>query len=212
MKKAGFTLVELLVVAAIIFLLAALVFPALRGARERGKMVECISNTRELGIASHTYAREHDGWLPSCWVAFTTDGHYGDPKTGTLYPYHKDERIYFCRNDKRGYGKGTYSYTWASLSMIWDDTKNWWSSGRDGHGQRLSSFKHPSDAVLLVEENTDESIYPAINDGHFGNVDFTEARHLNRSVTLYVDVHAGTLKPGLVWNRNSGDNEVFGIQ
>jgi prepilin-type N-terminal cleavage/methylation domain-containing protein/prepilin-type processing-associated H-X9-DG protein len=212
MKKSGFTLVELLVVVAIIFLLMAIALPGLRTARERSKMVECASNMRELGFATHLYAKDHDGWLPSCWVAFTTNGHYGDPTTGQIYPYHRDERIYFCRGDKRGYGVGTYSYTWASLAMIWDGTKNWGSSGRDGHGQKLSRFRRPSEAVLLVEENTDESIYPAINDGHFGNIDFTEARHLNKSVTLYVDGHSGTLEPGLVWNRNLGDDEVFGIQ
>ncbi len=212
MKNPGFTLVELLVVVAIIFLLISLVLPGLRAARERARMLECKSNTRQLGAATHTYAKEHNGWLPSCWLAFTIDGHYGDPKTGQLYPYHKDERIYLCRKDKRGYGKGAYSYTWASMSMIWDGTKDCDKSGLDGHGKRLSTFKRPSEAVLLVEENTDESIYPAINDGHFGNVDFTEARHLNKSVILYVDVHAGTLKPGLVWNKNIGDDEVFGIQ
>jgi prepilin-type N-terminal cleavage/methylation domain-containing protein len=60
----AFTLVELLVVIAIIAILAALLFPALASAKERGRRAVCLSNLREIGIAIHTYASDNNGQIP----------------------------------------------------------------------------------------------------------------------------------------------------
>lgn len=62
--RLGFTLVELLVVVAILVLLAALLFPVLSKARERGKDGGCISNLAQIGKAMALYATDHDDCLP----------------------------------------------------------------------------------------------------------------------------------------------------
>lgn len=61
---AGFTLVELLVVMALIAVLVSLLFPALASARQAGRKVACLSNLRQIGIAVHTYADDYGGTIP----------------------------------------------------------------------------------------------------------------------------------------------------
>jgi prepilin-type N-terminal cleavage/methylation domain-containing protein/prepilin-type processing-associated H-X9-DG protein len=74
----SFTLIELLVVVAIIAILAALLTPALRNARESAKGVSCLSNARQLHHAILLYANENGDYCPQDYR--TVDG--------TPYPWH----------------------------------------------------------------------------------------------------------------------------
>ncbi len=60
----GFTLIELLVVIGIIGVLAAIILPALRAAREKGYTTQCSSNLRQIGAALQMYTNDFDGLLP----------------------------------------------------------------------------------------------------------------------------------------------------
>jgi prepilin-type processing-associated H-X9-DG protein/prepilin-type N-terminal cleavage/methylation domain-containing protein len=63
-RRRAFTLVELLVVIGIIALLISILLPSLSKAREMGKSVKCLSNLRQLGIATVSYANESKSYLP----------------------------------------------------------------------------------------------------------------------------------------------------
>src|SRR5690349_3231431 len=60
----AFTLVELLVVVAIISVLAALLLPALQAARDRAKTVRCANNERQLSAAMSAFLNDHNGYFP----------------------------------------------------------------------------------------------------------------------------------------------------
>lgn len=96
--RKGFTLVELLVVIAVIALLAALVLPALVRAKEAGRGAVCKNNLRQIGLASTTYSLDNKGRLPYFldWLYVRS----GDLTTGRLYPYLKNKPVYLCPTDK----------------------------------------------------------------------------------------------------------------
>jgi prepilin-type N-terminal cleavage/methylation domain-containing protein len=59
-----FTLIELLVVIAIIAILASMLLPSLSRSRTTARRVLCLSQLKQVGLASHEYATEHDDFLP----------------------------------------------------------------------------------------------------------------------------------------------------
>jgi len=64
MQRRAFTLVELLVVLAVIGVLTALLLPALVGAKEGGKSAACLNNLHQMGIALQLYVQENQNLLP----------------------------------------------------------------------------------------------------------------------------------------------------
>jgi prepilin-type N-terminal cleavage/methylation domain-containing protein/prepilin-type processing-associated H-X9-DG protein len=64
MNRRGFTLIELLSALVIVSVLVALMFPALRGYREKGDGLTCLSNLRQLGATVNTFVAQNDGHFP----------------------------------------------------------------------------------------------------------------------------------------------------
>ena len=97
-SRKGFTLVELLVVIAVIGILIALLLPALAATRDGARAVVCKSNLRQIGLSLHTYAEGHGGRFP--WTE-----HSDEDKSWilTLSPYLEDvDAVRVCPEDPRG--------------------------------------------------------------------------------------------------------------
>ncbi len=122
----AFTLVELLVVIALIAILASLLLPALSRAKDQARRVHCISNQKQIVIAWMLYPTDNQEFLvrngsqssitftpgvtpPFLWVY---GGNHGAPQTLTneqylvgaqyalLGPYNKQHRIFKCPADR----------------------------------------------------------------------------------------------------------------
>jgi prepilin-type N-terminal cleavage/methylation domain-containing protein len=77
-KNQAFTLIELLVVIAIIAILASILFPVFAKAREQARKITCVSNLKEIGLATLMYVQDYDETFP--WLM--QDGRNNDDATG----------------------------------------------------------------------------------------------------------------------------------
>ena len=116
-RDRAFTLIEMLVVIAVIAILAALLLPALAGAKEQGRSINCRSNLKQLQVCWEMYGNDNGGNLcPNNWIYTMNSGAVmaqyswcaGDARTdtttsniqaGLLYPYDTSPGIYHCPSD-----------------------------------------------------------------------------------------------------------------
>lgn len=127
--KCAFTLVEMLVVIAIIMVLGTLLYPALGRARESGRVVRCSSNLRQLYFATMNFAA--DGYTPSSstywyqghddlwylrhgWITWYTWNSYPDPNPPGKTSKPNDSDNYDWRNATAA-SQGTKCITNGSL-------------------------------------------------------------------------------------------------
>ncbi len=66
-ERMKFTLIEFLIVIAIIAILAALLLPALNIAREKAKAIKCTGNLKQIGLAAQFYISDNAEWMPTVW-------------------------------------------------------------------------------------------------------------------------------------------------
>ncbi len=129
-KTGGFTLIELLVVIGIILLLAAMLFPALRGAREQGRRAKCVNNLKQISAALHMYATDHNEKFPPNLQALVDEGYIDDlnvficPSSGLSQISNADQGSYL-------YNAGLTESAPSTTPIVCDKPEN--HQGRGGN-------------------------------------------------------------------------------
>lgn len=101
-SRIAFTLVELLIVIAIIGVLVALLLPAIQSAREAARRSSCSNNLRQIGIALHHYHDANKRFPPSAIIPAgrTADGWSAQAR---LLPYLEEQGLENLIDWKRPY-------------------------------------------------------------------------------------------------------------
>ena len=114
-RRRGFTLVELLVVMAIVGILVAIAIPASSRVIQSGKASACVSNLRDLGVALHLYLGEHNQIMPNLQAGRQSISQNLPVIDNTLNAYLTDPRVFACPADNKGLAASTgTSYYWNS--------------------------------------------------------------------------------------------------
>ncbi len=205
--RRNFTLIELLVVIAIIAILAALLMPVLKKARELAKTSSCQNNLRQQGVAFITYAGDWNDCYPvgeprlsqyACRPLSPYLGVKGTISDGNYNPYcgYNGSKAFYCPSQNNRASPSWYSdYGGAH--------KHWNSDSFET--VRFHRVKQPSVSYLRLD-----SVY-GVEPGYceFGVVNISAEtriayRHSNRSNSLFWDGHVGTfsrLIGTVLWGR-----------
>ena len=213
----GFTLIELLVVIAIIAILAALLVPSLRQARDMGLATLCKSNQHQIGVAARLYANDRDGFYPPYKTVTPHGERYGlyavdrrirsrEPQhqLGFLGEYLEVKDVFHCPSFKplgfvELYGRGAFAdHPINSYSL------NLYMGGWDSSGATTMSLRQdPEHAIIHYSDGTGMRLYmwwpgetpryggPAegswYEDPLFNTRNAPYARHLGKCNFLFTD-------------------------
>jgi len=169
-KRSAFTLIELLVVIAIIAILAAILFPVFAQAREKARQTSCLSNARQIGIASAMYTQDYDETIVPAWLLYSLGEvtPFDEPLwPRTLQPYMKNTQILSCPSNSQRTPYTPQPGGWTAL----DDLGLYGIFGAYGrnacladHDAALAGVVEPANSIQFAEAVVLEENIPTAKD------------------------------------------------
>jgi prepilin-type N-terminal cleavage/methylation domain-containing protein/prepilin-type processing-associated H-X9-DG protein len=203
-SRNAFTLIEILVVIAIIVIIAAILFPVFQRARENAKRASCMSNEKQIGMGLMMYVQDYDECFPPAGA-----GNWGT----LLQPYVKTYALMRCPGSPtaRSLAKDVtngYSYTYGLTSGV---TGVYIQTGYPV--RHLMAIAEPSRTFMVVESRRPKGAspdyyasrgygQPGVDFGYpyqakpEDNTTFDDIRHFEGSNVAFCDGHVKWVKSG----------------
>jgi prepilin-type N-terminal cleavage/methylation domain-containing protein/prepilin-type processing-associated H-X9-DG protein len=203
-EKRAFTLIELIVVIAVICVIAGILLPAFGRAKQGASGAACVNNLRQWGIATHLYIAENRDSLPPEGAPNPTDndtnvGWYVQlPQFLNLPSYHAmpwrtnagaviRSSIWICpSNSRRSNGKNLFHYCLNEYVN---------GSGNENYSVNLLSVARPSAVVWLFDSKN----LPAVGTQNFVHTNL----HAAGAHLLFLDGHVRQFRNVEYWNFKS---------
>lgn len=194
MLKKNFTLIELLIVIAIIAILAAILLPALSRARQLAQGIVCKNKLKNMSLAAQNYSDTYgDWWLSSTSTGWVTDlwPLIGVPKKSDNFG---NNSPFYCPQAVANNGDRAIPRTAATWG-VWNKAYSlYWAGGwskprfklyRDSASRAASTTRQFYDSTVISGYNY---VAPDIN----GSIDAT--RHLKQYHLSFMDGHVESLR------------------
>jgi prepilin-type N-terminal cleavage/methylation domain-containing protein len=212
--RAGFTLIEILVVIAIIAILAALLLPVLSVGKLKGKRVSCSNNLRQFAASSQMYSADNDGrlvdnlplgqgtnfWVPGNMTEALDATNQTLIRQGKLFPYASQVPIYRCPADpseSRGVPR-VRSYAMNGwMGSRYMERNSAQSGYRTFVRESEISSAGPARLWSIIDEHEasiDDAWFQVTMDDSQPFVSFPATRHEHGYVLNFADGHVETYK------------------
>jgi prepilin-type N-terminal cleavage/methylation domain-containing protein/prepilin-type processing-associated H-X9-DG protein len=173
-RASGFTLIELLVVIAIIAILAAILFPVFAQAREKGRQASCMSNLKQLGLATLQYVQDYDETYPLAAQRRANGDMWRETWATVQQPYIKNLLVFRCPSDGREEARSGEEWRGVGLSyapnMIYN--RDWNFAGlfgvmefenNPGHfwskqSKAIAEVRYPAETIMIAERHNEEVV------------------------------------------------------
>lgn len=219
MKK-RFTLIELLIVIAIIAILAGMLLPALGRAKESAHSTSCLNNLKTLGISLHSYTMDwDDSVVPAitpgespieiCWAAVMANtGHINTgkillcPNTIEGYAHAAEAFNFFPRS--AGEKANPWQWNWITYGINLSIGSNWFTSpffAKSYPSLRMSRAKRPSGTFAFADSRDFSYATPS---GYryiswYASNQRAEDRHSKSLNIVWLDGHVSSMKNGSIF-------------
>jgi prepilin-type N-terminal cleavage/methylation domain-containing protein/prepilin-type processing-associated H-X9-DG protein len=169
--KRAFTIVEFLIVMAIISILSSILLPLLSKARDRARKAVCMNNLRQIYISLSMYLNDYDEYFPCADDPVSLNPYYwlwmGRGWRKILMPYikkninEKDPSILYCPSDRtapKKWESTSYGYSMSfyhsseQINMMNDKSYTYdINKIMPSIGQKLSKVRYPDKKVIIAE-------------------------------------------------------------
>jgi len=199
-RRNCFTLIELLIVIAIIAILAAMLLPALNSARDKAKGISCQNNLKQIGLLTHSYINDYDGYyLGFAWGKEIAPYCYANDLSGGS----KTKTMFHCPSAPTVYSSGqpaviTYAISGHTFA------RSFVNSSEPMFHVKDNMVKRPTNRLFMTCAGKYKSLIACKLMNYFT----IYSRHNKRGGVLFADGHTFMQSLNNLVDSGDGDGEI----